>query len=280
MDGPERRITMLEEIKPDAKTIPTNAMPPKPEPEPEPTPEPEPEPTVSVEALQSELAKAQKELADAQQHIGAQSNEVGETRRQIAFLTDQITNLQKAEPAQPETDYEAKITEIGRQLEEGGITSQEALVQTARLTREQTLNAASQEFGKVLTERDTKSIQDQFLKDNPEFTQVLQSGELNAIKAENPLHDDLSAYYVFKGRQEIAAKEQEKAELEARIEEAKKAGAEEQAALDKGKSIAGGKGVLASSGASLQHQTTNHKGPATLQTGLDALAKVRAEQSA
>ena len=282
MDSPERRNTMPEEIKPDAKAIPTNAMPPKVTPEPEPiVPEPEGEAVTkagSMEVIQAELAKAQKELADAQTHIGKQSNEVGETRKQVAFLTDQLNRLQQA-PPKPPTDYEAQITEIGAKLESGDISPQEALLQTARLTQEQTLNAASQKFGEVLSSRDQKAIQDQFLKENPDFTEAVQSGELGTIKRENPLHDDLSAFYVLKGRREIEAKEQEKAELLAKIEEAKKAGAAEQEKLDKGRSAAGGKGVLSSSGVSLQHQTTKNKGPATLQSGLEALAKVRAAQS-
>jgi hypothetical protein len=209
----------MAEVKKDeeGKTIPASApLPPeKKETEGEETPK-----TVKVGEKEYESPEA---LAEAYQSLetklGTQGNELGTERAAKNTALQEIETLKtaaaesKAEEGGPESDYEAQLAEIYKDLDAGDITVEAAMKQSNALTAEvaaqKGAEKATEGFETTLRERDSKEIEAQFLKDHPDFEELRASGALEPIKGESPMHDDFSAYFALKA---TTAKEEGKTE--------------------------------------------------------------------
>ncbi len=164
-----------------------------------------------------DLESAYGELASK---LGEQGSTVGELKTQNKVLMDQLQNMhqsksQEVEQAReeaPPTDYEKMLRDISKKADDGDISMEEALFQTAEITRERTeavvesraesvLDEAVKKFEQTLSERDTQAVVDKFNVDNPDFAEFQSSGAKNQMLTDNPLHDDLSAFYAWKASQ-------------------------------------------------------------------------------
>lgn len=170
-----------------------------------------------------DLAKDHENLQDL---YGKHTEEVGDLRSANKVLTEQMESVQKAaeekakagEP--PATDYESKLAGIYKQLNDGDISVEDAMQQSNALTAEATalkaVDQATQKFETTLQERDAESIQKDFLKANPDFAELRDSGKLEAIKKEaGGMHDDFSAYYAYKATEAFEKGKAEAARLAA-----------------------------------------------------------------
>ena len=103
-------------------------------------------------------------------------------------------------------DHQNELNEVYRELEDGDISVEEAMqrsnVLTAELAAQKGAKEATEKMGEIFQEREAKEIQDKFLKDNPDFAELRDSGKLEPIKEElGGMHDDFSAYFAFRAGQ-------------------------------------------------------------------------------
>lgn len=172
-------------------------------------------------------------LAEAYQSLegklGEQGNELGTLRAANKTLTEGIEAERQAKETakeEPGTDYEAQLKDIYTKLNDGDISVEDAMQQSNALTAEAAASRAVEEtterFENTLQDRDAKAIQAQFLKDNPDFEEIRNSGQLEPIKtASGGMHDDFSAYFAFKATTAHEAGKTEAARLAAGDEKTK-----------------------------------------------------------
>ena len=206
----------MAEKKEEGKTLPAGApLPPEKETEvKDETPK-----TVKVGDKEYESPEA---LATAYQNLegklGEQGNELGTERAAKNAALQEIEGLKADAEAKvgeppPEGDYEAQLSEIYKQLNDGDLSVEDAMQRSNTLTAEmaakKAVDEATQSFETTLQDRDAKEIQDQFLKDHPDFAELRDGGKLEPIKQESSMHDDFSAYFALKA---TTAKEEGKEE--------------------------------------------------------------------
>lgn len=202
--------------------VPYGSMPPEPDtvemPEtdemvdeqPEQPPEAEKQPGES----QVDYAKRYEEL---QKKFGEHSNVVGELRKQNQTLQQEMEAIrtassQKEEIARnqpPPNDYEQMLRAVAKKAEDGDMTLEEALFESNRITREWSRAEAEQEktslleqargeVQQILSAKDAEKVVSKFHESNPDFVELQQSGQFEQMKAEDPLLDDLSAFWKAK----------------------------------------------------------------------------------
>lgn len=169
---------------------------------------------------------------DLNSKLGSQGSELSELRAQNELLQKQVSEFGTQQPAETTTpaspDYDKQLADLTKQYDNADLTTAQYQQGVRDITRQQVLdevrpqidevtNSLKGEFEQRLQERDQAKVIDQFHKENPDFQQLIDSGELDKIKSASPLHDDLSAYYAYKAEQ--AAKEGEL--RAAKIEEGK-----------------------------------------------------------
>jgi hypothetical protein len=220
-----------------------------------------------------ELAKAYAELEKDHGRIGS---ELGNTRKQNELLMNhlnaQLQNQGQAgnAGAQPQlTDFDTEIANTTQMVEAGDLSVGEGMKKVAELTAAKVASMSQQQFAEYDKKRSAETVLQQFRRDNPEFDQVLASGALEPFKQANPMHDNLSAFYEWKGQQAITAAEQ-------KVKEAYEKGKAETAALAAGAD--GTRKVLTKPGG--EARTTNQQtGPVTeadkIQGMLAALQQAR-----
>ena len=127
---------------------------------------------------------------------------VNEQQKQIAEVLKQIQS-----PKEDAKSIESLSAELQRKLEEGEISTGEAFEEQRKLIE----MSAQQQVQAVLQqqkqEAEASKIQDKFLSENPDFTELRDSGELEGLVKANPLHDNLSAYYALKAQRAEEARE-------------------------------------------------------------------------
>jgi len=211
----------------EAEKIPYGAMVPEKE-TPELPPEEENQPEQPEERLYAGKYKTVEDLEKGYKEFGKTANEVGELRKQNQTLAQQMEELKKTASAReekardlpPPTDYEKMLRDVAKKYDEGEITYEQSLLETNKLTREWTKAEAEQEKAAlleqarsevlgILSQKDTEVAVNQWHDKNPDFRALQESGELERLKAEDPVLDDLSAYYKM---QAAKAREEGKAE--------------------------------------------------------------------
>jgi len=159
-----------------------------------------------------ELGKA---YTDLENRFGTQGKELGSLRKSNALLADELTKHKSAaEKAtakkEPETDYEAKLNDIYTQLEGGEISVLEAIKQsnalTAEMTMAQSMTMANKRTQELLSDKDAEAAEKQFLKDNPDYEELVASGKLQPFIDANPLLvDETIAYFQYKAEERFEA---------------------------------------------------------------------------
>jgi len=260
----------------DQKVMPSGSMPPPPEEEPGKGVSQEPQAPAQAPAQAPEsqgeaakllgkfdspeaLAKAYQELESAH---GRQSSEIGDLRKTKDVLLTQLEQNQKmpgqqsgkreAPPKEAPPDYDAQITDIASKVDQGELDIAEALKLTSNITTAKALSMANEQFTKANQAQQAKMVQDQFLKDHPDFMQLQQDGTLQSIMQSNPLHDQFSAYWAYQADQQSQAKD-------LAAQEAYEKGKSEVQKLAEGTKVA--EKVLSSPGSTMRQ--SNPQGPLT-----------------
>lgn len=202
--------------------------------EPEVAPEPE---TVQAQEPVVETQKEepkddwQSRYAEAQKLIGRQGTELGNLRKQTESLQQAITEMQSAAKGQGQPDLSAQLKDISQRVTTGDLDIGEALMMTANISTQMGAQEAGKNYQSALQQQKAEELRGKFLSENPDFNDVLGSGELDGIIQANPMHDQFSAYWQLKAQKEAAkAAEMEKSAYEkGRVEGAKLAQGDQQA---------------------------------------------------
>jgi len=143
------------------------------------------------QALQQQLNNLQKDV----QNIAAD----------LQSSQTQGQSGQNAAAAEEAPDYSQQIAEIQQKVNQGDIDLSEAIAQASQISQNAALGQARQEFEQRLQEseqeRTAQQMYDQFLQQNPDFTELDKQGELDRLVQENSMHDKFSAYWATKAQQ-------------------------------------------------------------------------------
>jgi len=177
-------------------------------------------------------AAPDKNYTELKKVFDRQGNELGELRRQNQELYNamkgiQESQTQKAQPANSgvNDDLSNVLNEYGSldflgdedAPKRGAELMKQAIGLTARMVKEDTLKEADSTVRNLLQEKDFANVQNKFLDENPDFTELQRQGVFQALKSKNPLHDDFSAYHALKANNAM----QQISELEQALAEAK-----------------------------------------------------------
>lgn len=216
------------------EVIPYGAMPPEAQPEVDEQMDKE---VAQQETAQEQPAEKQPEIdyqksyQELQKKFGEHSNVVGELRKQNQSLAQQMEELRQsaskreeaARNLPPPTDYEKMLSDIHGKLMDGEMSPEDALIESNKLTREWSkaeaqkekeslLQQTRQEVQTILSEKDAQQVVGKFHESNPDFKAMQEAGQLEQLKAEDPLLDDLAAYWkaqALKGKELADAKFEE-----------------------------------------------------------------------
>lgn len=144
-----------------------------------------------------DLAKA---YADLEAKMSKQSNEIGKLRK----LTEQSQKPPQDEKknTEPPKNYDEAKAQIEEKVESGELSVTEGMTMIGELVREQTADELEQKFDEYDRKRSADEMYSKFINDNPDFLQMDESGALDDVIAQNPMHDKFSAYLLLKGQQE------------------------------------------------------------------------------
>lgn len=143
--------------------------------------------------------------------LGEQGKQVGDLKKQNKELETQLKSVQESDKGRAEKDKEApgfadQIETLKTDLEQGNIDLEEYTTKTTRLVADMVKTEADQRsksaVQEALNQRDQDAVVQKFMKDNPDFQELKESGALQEIQSEYPgLHDDFSAYFEHQRRQ-------------------------------------------------------------------------------
>lgn len=173
-------------------------------------------------------------------------SKLGEQGTKIEQLNSKLNELGKKPAAEQDKGAEPSIDDRYAQLEDKLSNGDIDAVEYARQSRE--LDREQREAERIQWEKDNhaKEVEKKWLQDNPQFSEMHDSGEINAFLAENPLHDSVSAYYAI----QMQKQSQQMADA---ITKAREEGKAEGLALAKGSSEA--KQVIAGAGVTQPKKT-------------------------
>jgi len=164
-----------------------------------------------------EMATAYQEL---EKKLGEQGNDLGNLKQMNSMMLEQMQARQAQEQtpateAEKDTfDYDSGMAEITKGVEEGDLSIEEALAQTANLTAEKATRNALSQYEQMTAKQQQEAAQQKFLDDHPDFTELQQTGKLEQVKKTLPnMHDDFSAYFALQAETALADA-QAKEELE------------------------------------------------------------------
>lgn len=197
----------------DRDVMPAGAMPPETEVE----VEEQPEPILGKFKSPDELATAYTEL---EKKLGEQGSELGSLKQMNSMMLKQMESRQAqdrtpATEAEKDTfDYDTGMAEIAKGVQDGDLSIEEALAQTANLTAEKATRNALSQYEQMTAKQQQEAAKAKFLDDHPDFIELQQTGKLEQVKKTLPgMHDDFSAYFAFQADKALADA-QAKQELE------------------------------------------------------------------
>lgn len=169
--------------------------------------------------------------------LGEMGKESGDLKTQLAQAQGKIDLLKEGDKGKAKggegeltTDFEAQIADveakkaaIQEKINAGDMALEEGMTQIDSLNDQKiglavkqvestTIEQANKALKDALAKRDANANEKEFLKENPRFLELKESGALDAkMKEEGPIvHDELSAYYAVLADEEAAkAKELE-----------------------------------------------------------------------
>lgn len=167
-------------------------------------------PVEEEEEKPNEAEELRKQVSNLEKVLGRQGKELGDLKKQKSQTEEE-----------PPKDYDALEADIVDKLDAGDIDLKSALRQMNKLATERGAQIATQNFQEEQKKQTSAQMVNQFKQNNPDFEEVLESGALDQIIQDNPLHDDFSAYHAYKLNQTQSDYEQK---LQAAKEEGKNEG--------------------------------------------------------
>lgn len=148
-----------------------------------------------------EMATSYKELEDT---LGRQGSELGSLRKQMEAMNEDRA-IVEAETGEQMPDFAEMKSVIETKVEEGEITVSEGMSQMAEITQQQTAAQMEEKFVAYDEKRSAEGQYEKFINENPEFLEMEESGALNDVMRQNPMHDKFSAFYAVKAKAESDA---------------------------------------------------------------------------
>lgn len=136
--------------------------------------------------------------------LGEMGNENGTLKAENTFIKQQLEQSQKQPDPEGDTqpDFEADLAEIERQVDEGDLSTGQAMLKTAEITAKISEANTENRIQKQQEQNMVEASRGNFLDRNPDFEEVKNSGVLEPIKNDLPgFHDDVSAYYEYTAQQ-------------------------------------------------------------------------------
>jgi len=171
-------------------------------------------------------------------------------------------------------DFNAELAAIDAKLDAGEISATQAraleralnseALQTQQAAFQAQLNAqlaaGQQAFDdkakEAAKQAQVDALQSRFVQENPDFVTFRESGELDNLRSENPLHDYVSAYYALKAQQAEASK---KDAVEAAVKAAEDRVRKEFAAKQSAKTLQGSTSAPPAAGSAVAPELANPK---------------------
>jgi len=164
-----------------------------------------------IDALSAKIENLQKVF-------DRQGNEIGTVRKENQSLAAQNAELKQTldeMAAKTASSEDLMVADIYQQIEDGEVGLADGLRQLNERTRvvakQEALDLAKSAMTEELSNRDRIAVEKQFVKENPDYMELLESGEIEKVRAKNPLHDNFSAFFEIRAEQ---AYEKGKADIE------------------------------------------------------------------
>lgn len=148
-----------------------------------------------------EIAKSYTEL---EQKHGSAATELGALRQTVNILSEQLSKTNQAQGTTPtkveQRNYDKEIADLAGKVASGDIDIAQALLQTSALTEEKTLGNAQRMMKEQSYNDKATALQQQFLKDNPDFLEMDKQGVFQQVWQEQPLlyGDKIGAFHAVK----------------------------------------------------------------------------------
>ena len=132
----------------------------------------------------------------------------GEQGQQLGEMSKTLNTIQaQNQPAPAATaepvSYDDQLAAVLQDVDEGKIDFGQAIIASAKIGAAQTEEVVARKYDEFDQERTAKEHMKKFVDDNPDFTEMKESGALDKVKAGNPMHDYFSAFYELKGQQAV-----------------------------------------------------------------------------
>ena len=186
------------------------------------------------ELIADNQAKA-KAVEDFTSLKGRLGNELGQTREELAKMRGSYETLQEhlKSSAKPQVTKD----DIQRQLDDGEITTGQAISMMQDLVKRDTLSETQKMFQEFQASNESKSYADRFIRENPGYVEAFNSGALaKYIQAGLSGEQAWDRHQLEQSRSES---EKLKSELKTLTEKAKNAGIQLGVKLEQGKDGAG-----------------------------------------
>jgi hypothetical protein len=157
------------------------------------------------------IQELEKGYQNLERMHGQTAQQMGDISAQNQALMQKMAALEQMQQ-KPTVDYDGMRAKIGKQMDDGEITYAQGLQQVRAIdaqeqqerlqqVQQETLAATQQQFQQELAARDEQRIVDDFIRENPEFPELQQTGVLEEIKANDRfINDDYQAYLAYKAQ--------------------------------------------------------------------------------
>jgi len=148
-----------------------------------------------------EMAASYKELEGT---LGRQGSELSNLRKQVEAMNEDRAVVE-TETGQQMPDFAEMTALIETKVEEGELSVSEGMAQMAEITQQQTAAQMEEKFAAYDEKRSAEGQYEKFINDNPDFLEMEESGALEEVMRQNPMHDKFSAFYAVKAKAESDA---------------------------------------------------------------------------
>jgi predicted RNA-binding protein YlqC (UPF0109 family) len=183
---------------------------------------PAPEPEKQEPKADDQATRLEKMLQASQSMIGKQGSEIGALRAKLEEMS--------RPPAGPSDDEQ--LSRLYQAMDSGEIDIAEGMRQALAINSKLTASKVMSQLQQQQQQGEVTKVQEKFLRDNPDYEKVLESGALDPYLEADPLADHYTAYHKLKADERVAEITKE---YEAKILAAKEEGAK----LAKGAESAG-----------------------------------------
>lgn len=148
-----------------------------------------------------DLAKGYTELETL---LNKQGTEVGDLRKQNAELSAKKEPV-KEKGGEDTKSYSDREKEILENIDKGDVELAAGMAELMSLTREETTKEMETKFSAHDDKRAAQDLYDDFVEDNPLFSELKTAGKLAEVMKTNPMHDEFSAYFAVKAELDAAS---------------------------------------------------------------------------